>query len=70
MKRPVSWSMKLAKSKTALAHALKLYEWVEVEFQLLLTSELGGDEWLATYPGRFTPRKNSPVPLSSRLGVT
>jgi hypothetical protein len=41
---------------------------VEVQFQSLLTSELGGDEWLATRPGRFTPGKKPPVPTEYQDG--
>jgi hypothetical protein len=43
---------------------------VEVQFQSLLTSELGGDEWLDTFPGRLLRGNSHRYLLRSRLGVT
>lgn len=65
-----SWSMELAKCKTVLVHSLKLYGRVEIQFRSILTSELVGDEWLATCPGRLLWGKSHQYLLSSRLGVT
>lgn len=58
------------KGKSVHVHALKLYVWVEVQFQSLLTSELGGDEWLDTFPGRLLRGNSHRYLLRSRLGVT
>jgi hypothetical protein len=40
-------------------HAMKTYWGVEVQLHAL-TSALDGGEWLASRPGRFTPRERAP----------
>jgi hypothetical protein len=42
-------------------------EW-NYSFSDSLTSALDGFEWSASRPGRFTPRKEIPVPINRRLG--
>jgi hypothetical protein len=44
-----------AKVKVKYLHIMLACGRNEVQLQTLLTSALGGDEWLAAYPGRFTP---------------
>jgi hypothetical protein len=39
---------------------MKAYYGVEVRLPALLTSALGGGEWSASRPGRFTPRERAP----------
>jgi hypothetical protein len=39
---------------------MKAYWVVEVYLHVFLTSEVGGGEWLASRPGRFTARERSP----------
>jgi hypothetical protein len=41
-------------------HAMKTYWEVEVYLHAVLTSALGGGEWSASRPGRFTPRERVP----------
>jgi hypothetical protein len=41
-------------------HAMKTYWGVEVQLYALLTSAPDGGEWLASCPGRFTPRERVP----------
>jgi hypothetical protein len=41
-------------------HATKTYGGVEVQFHVFLTSALGGGEWLASRPGRFTSGERVP----------
>jgi hypothetical protein len=50
-------------------HAMKTYWGVEVDLHVFLTLALGGGEWSALLPGRFTLREKSPwYPLDKRLG--
>jgi hypothetical protein len=41
-------------------HAMKTYWGVEYTSTRSFTSEMYGDEWSATHPCRFTPRKRTP----------
>jgi hypothetical protein len=50
-------------------HAMKAYTGVEVWLHPFSTSLLGGGEWSASCPGRFTPGKDPFYPFD-RLGGT
>jgi hypothetical protein len=39
---------------------MKAYGVVDVQIHIFLTSALGGGEWSASCPSRFTPRKRAP----------
>jgi hypothetical protein len=39
---------------------MKTYGGVEVYINIFLTSALVGSEWLASRPGRFTPKERAP----------
>jgi hypothetical protein len=39
---------------------MKAYRGVEVQLYAFLTSVLGGGEWSASRPGRFTPKERTP----------
>jgi hypothetical protein len=41
-------------------HAMKVYSGADVQPHAFLTSALGGGEWSASHPGRFTPREIAP----------
>jgi hypothetical protein len=42
---------------------MKAYGGVYVYIHIFLTSALGGGEWSALRPGRFTPGEEAPVPI-------
>jgi len=44
-----------AKVKVKYIHIMLACGRTEVQLQTFLTSALGGDEWSAAHPGRFTP---------------
>jgi hypothetical protein len=39
---------------------MKAYGGADVSIHIFLTSALGGGEWSASRPGRFTPEKRAP----------
>jgi hypothetical protein len=49
-------------------HAMKEYWGVELYLHAFLTSALGGSEWSASRPSRFTPGKSPWYPSDRRLG--
>jgi hypothetical protein len=50
-----------------LVRALRALGGVEIYLHPFLTSALGGDEWLASRPGRLTYWKEPRYPLNGRL---
>jgi len=42
-------------------HAKKTYGKGEVKLHAFFASEINGDEWSASRPGRFTPRERVPI---------
>jgi hypothetical protein len=51
-------------------YAMKAYGGVDVYIHIFLTSSLVGGEWSASRPGRFTPGKDTPVPIGLEVGWT
>jgi hypothetical protein len=45
-----------------------MYAGVEVQLHAFLTSALGGGEWLASRPGRFTFDVRLQVPIGQKAG--
>jgi hypothetical protein len=48
---------------------MKTYEGVDVYLHSFLTSALGGGEWSASRPGRFTPGEGASVQLLDTTGM-
>jgi hypothetical protein len=51
-------------------YAMKAYGGMEVQLHIFLTSALVAGEWLASCPGRFTPGKETPLPIGYEIGWT
>jgi hypothetical protein len=49
---------------------MKTYGGVDVEIHVFFAFALAGGEWSASRPGRFTPRKELPVPIGKDAGRT
>jgi hypothetical protein len=50
-------------------HSMKMCLGVEVQLHAFLTSELDGDEWSASRPGRFNPPRKEPlIPIGQEAG--
>jgi hypothetical protein len=49
---------------------MKVYGGMDIYIHVFLISALAEDEWSASRPCRFTPGKESPVPVGEKLGGT
>jgi hypothetical protein len=67
------WNLLKVNTKLSLClikhHVMKTYWGVDVQLHSFITSALGGGEWSASHPGRFTPSERAPrYPLDRRPG--
>jgi hypothetical protein len=49
-------------------YSMKEYGGVDIEIDIFLTSVLAESEWSDSCLGRFTPRKEPPVPVGEEVG--